>query len=124
MILHLAFGLSSLGAGQALVRKPSGENLTFETEWLRRSPFRDYRVPGLFMVFVIAPLNLLSLRAQGRRGAEAPYLSIVSGLVLVVWLGIQTAIIGYRHWSQLVWMVLFPLTGVLGLVQLRQRPRG
>ena len=121
ILLHLVLVLTALGAGQALARRPSGEDLAFETDWLEGSPFRDYRIPGLFMVLVIAPANLLALAGQvGRKGA-APYLSVGCGALLVGWLVIQTAIIGYRHWSQLIWAVIFPLTGVLGLVQMGRR---
>jgi hypothetical protein len=119
--LHLLLGIAALGAGQALVRRPSGADLTFSIGWLERSPFPDYRIPGLVMVLVIAPMQLLAFWSQLRGRAEAPALSMTGGVFLVLWLILQTAIIGYRHWSQLIWAILFPLTAVLGFMQGNQR---
>jgi hypothetical protein len=119
--LHLVLGLMAAGAGQALARKPSGEDLRFETGWLKRSPFPDYRIPGLFMVLVIAPGNLVSFWSQVRCQPHASYLSMANGLLLIVWLIIQTAILGFRHPTQLIWAVLFPMTALLGFLQQRQQ---
>ena len=121
ILLHLVIGASAIGAGQALVLKPSGEALTFETEWLENSPFPDYRVPGLFLLLVIAPTNLISAVAQIKKHRSAPLLSTGNGTLLVLWVSIQTVIIGFQHWSQTIWFVLFPLTTVLGFMQLRQK---
>jgi hypothetical protein len=121
VFLHLLLGLSAIAAGQALALKPTGEALSFETDWLKGSPFADYRVPGLFLALVIGGANLAAMVAQWRRLAVAPLLSLGTGLLLVTWLAIQTSIIGYKHWSQLIWGVVFPLVAVLGLVQLRTR---
>ena len=123
ILIHLLIGLSAIGAGQALAREPDGEALAFKTEWLKDSPFRDYRIPGLFLILVIAPTNLSSARSQLRRDNAAPYLSTVSGSILTLWIIIQTSIIGFRHWSQAIWAILFPATMLLGLLQLTKRNR-
>ncbi len=115
--LHLAIGLSAIGAGRALARDPSGKTLGFDVAWLRGSPFRDYRVPGLFLGTVIASANLGSALAAWRRWAGAPLASTATGLLLVKWVVIQTAIIGLRHPSQGIWLVTFPLVAILGLVE-------
>ncbi|MCC6238532.1 MAG: hypothetical protein IT299_13300 [Dehalococcoidia bacterium] len=119
--LHLVIGVSALGAGQALTRDPSGRTLGFEVAWLRGSPFRDYRVPGLFLMLVISGANLKSAFAQWRRWRVAPLASMATGALLVTWVAIQTAIIGLRHPSQGIWLVVFPLVAILGLVEQTQR---
>jgi hypothetical protein len=119
LVLHAVLGLSAIGAGQALVRKPDGRYLRFDTAWLKRSPFPDYRLPGLFLMGVIGSGNLAAAVAQWRRGPLAAPLSVANGFLLVVWLTIQTAIIGYRHWSQLIWAVVFPAVALLAALQLR-----
>ena len=118
ILLHVVIGLSAVGAGQALAREPSGAALSFETEWLSGSPFPDYRLPGLFLVFVIAPTNLVSATLQWRRSYYAPLVTTGTGTILVLWLSIQTLIIGLQHWSQALWAILFAVTAALGLWQL------
>jgi hypothetical protein len=117
ILLHAVIGVSAVGAGQALALKPSGEALTFKTEWLEGSPFSDYRIPGLFLLFVIAPTNLLSALFQLKRWRAAAPFSFGCGAILLVWSTVQWLSIGYRHWSQPVWYVLFAMTTALGAVQ-------
>ncbi len=115
--LHVAIGISAIGAGQALARDPSGKALGFDTVWLRGSPFRDYRVPGLFLALIISSANLTSAFGQWRGSRFAPLESTATGVLLVAWVAIQTAILGVRHWSQAIWFVLFPLVALLGIAE-------
>jgi hypothetical protein len=121
--LHLIVGLSAIGAGLVLAREPSGETLTFKREWLEGSPFSDYRIPGIFLLLVIAPMNLISAITQTKKHKAAPALTTLSGVVLILWIAIQTAIIGFRHWSQGLWAVIFSLIAMLGFGQLIRRDR-
>lgn len=121
--LHAFLGVGAIGAGQALARDPSGRTMTFEESWLEGSPFENYRVPGLFLLGVIAPANLVSAVALGRHARGGPALSAATGLLLVVWLTIQTAIIGVRHWSQAIWWVMFPLVAALGAIEMSRARR-
>jgi len=118
-LLHAIIGVGALAAGPALAWKPSGEGLTFDTEWLRGSPFRDYRVPGLFLALVIAPLHLGAALALVRRSTIAPSVSMVAGAVLMPWSLVQVIAIGVRHWTQPAWYTLFTLTFGLALSQWR-----
>lgn len=117
MALHAFLGVGAIGAGQALVRDPSGHTMTFKTGWLEGSPFHSYRIPGLFLVGVIAQANLASAFALGRHARGGPLVSAATGLLLVTWLTIQTAIIGVRHWTQAIWWVMFPLVAALGAIE-------
>lgn len=105
--LHTVLGLAAVAAGQAFVRQPSGTALGMSEQWLQGSPFPDYRIPGLFLAVVIGGANLVSAFLLWRRHPLAPLTSLATGLLMVVWVAIQTAIIGFRHWSQAVWWVTF-----------------
>ena len=121
ILLHAFLAVGAIAAGQAFARHPDGHDLAMDTRWLQGSPFRDFRIPGLFLALVIAPANLASALLLWRRHRGGPPLALATGLLLVVWLAIQTAIIGVRHWSQAVWWLLFPLVALLGWLQLRDR---
>ena len=113
--LHAVIGIAAIGAGQAFVRDPSGGALGMSTEWLERSPFPEFRVPGLFLAVVISGTNLMSALALYRRHPLAPPASFATGLLLVAWIAIQTAIIGFRHWSQALWWFTFVFVTTLAL---------
>lgn len=121
ILLHAVLGVAAIAAGQAFARRPSGRDLGMDARWLEGSPFPDFRIPGLFLLLVIAPANLLSALLLLRRHRGGPPLSLATGLLLVVWLAIQTAILGFRDRSQAIWWLLFPLVAVLGAAQLRAR---
>lgn len=114
--LHIFLGIGAIAAGQALVRDPTGRALGMSLEYLAGSPFPDFRVPGIFLAVVIGTANLVSAAALWRRHRLSPLLSLSTGLLLVVWVVIQTAIIGYRHWTQFIWWVMFPLVAILAAV--------
>ena len=111
--LHTVLGVAAVGAGQAFVRVPSGAPLGMTTEWLEGSPFPDFRFPGLFLAIVIGGANSLTAVLLWRRHPGSPFASLGTGLLLVIWVAIQTAIIGFRHWSQGIWWVTFVLVAVL-----------
>jgi hypothetical protein len=120
IILHALLGVAAVGAGQAFVRDPTGTALGMSTRWLKPSPFRDFCIPGLFLVLVIGGTNLLSafLLWQGHK-RSAP-VGLATGMLLVAWVGVQTVIIGFRHWSQGIWWATFSLVMVLAARLVRQ----
>lgn len=105
--LHVILGISAVGAGGAFVRDTSGAALGMTADWLGGSPFRDYLIPGLFLTLVIGGANLGSAFLLWRRHPAAPVASLLTGILLLMWVGVQTAIIGFRHWSQAIWWVTF-----------------
>jgi hypothetical protein len=122
--LHAFLGVSAVGAGLAFVLVPSGAALGMSVSSLANSPFRDYLIPGLFLAAVIGGANLLSAVVLWRRHTLAPRMSLATGLLLVVWVAIQTAIIGFQDWSQGIWWVTFTLVALLGgLLTRREAPR-
>jgi hypothetical protein len=126
IVLHSVLGMAAIAAGQAFVRDPSGHALGMEPDYLDGSPFPDFRFPGLFLAVVIGGTNIISAFALFRRSPFAPYVSLITGLLLVAWIGVQTAIIGFRHWSQAIWWVTFALVALIGslLVHRAEAERG
>lgn len=69
-------------------------------EWLAGSPFSDYFIPSLILfvlvggVLLVAALAVIGRRQSGRVSALA------AGAVLLVWIAVQVAVIGYVSWMQ------------------------
>lgn len=89
-------GVSGVAGGVGLVMDPTGEALGIPLEWLAGSPFGSYRVPGavLLTVLGIGPLVVALAAWRGRSWAWTGALLV--GLGLLVWLGVQVAVVGYR----------------------------
>ncbi len=113
--LHVLIGLMAVASGQELARHPLENGLALDPALLEGSPFPDFFIPGLFLGIVIAGSNLASAAALALRRQWAPLASAGTGGLLVAWVLIQTTIIGWAHWSQAIWFVLFPTVAVLAL---------
>jgi len=107
ILTHAVLGIAAVAAGQAFVRDPSGRTLGMSPDYLDGSPFPDFRVPGLFLAVVIGTANFASAFALWRGARRAALLSLATGALLLAWIAIQTAIVGFRHWSQALWWLIF-----------------
>jgi len=69
-------------------------------EWLRGSPFTDYFVPSLILVVVVGGSFLLATVAVFARWRQDRLLAIVAAAIVLGWLAVEAAIIGYVSWMQ------------------------
>jgi hypothetical protein len=69
-------------------------------EWLEGSPFHTYTVPSLFLLCVIGGGMVLASAAWLLRRPSAPWLSLGMGVVLMLWIVAQVAIITLNSWLQ------------------------
>lgn len=70
------------------------------TEWLEGSPFRTYFVPSLILFFVVGGSFGVAAIAVLFRRTFAGLSAYVAGVVAIMWIGTQVAIIGYVSWLQ------------------------
>jgi hypothetical protein len=79
------------GAWYALAGAPN-----VPTEWLRGTPFRDYRIPGAILGVAVGGTHAAATAALVRRTPHAQQLSTAAAGTLAVWTTAQLAMIGYR----------------------------
>jgi hypothetical protein len=102
-------GIGALAGGIALVTKPDGGNMGFDTGILADSPFEDFLWPGLILGGVFG-VGSLAVAAMGlRRHPLAPFLAFGIGCAQMIWIVVQLSII--RELS-----FLHPLMFATGLV--------
>lgn len=109
--IESAVGISALFGGYGLVK--DAEGLGIPESWLRGSPFDTYRVPGLFLFIVIGGGMLMAALLAWRRSPLARPAAALMGAILLAWLAIETAIIGFRTWQQ---YILLAITGACGVM--------
>lgn len=110
--------------GALLMASPSGDRLHMTTDQLQDSPFHDFFIPGLILLLFNGVLPTVAgigmLRQRPRRPLPgfpllkkrhwAWSLALISGLGLVIWIGVQIAMLGY--WKD------FPIQAVYGILGL------
>jgi hypothetical protein len=77
------------------------------TEWLQGSPFPDYFVPSLILLIVVGGSFVVAAFAVFAGLRRARLAAFAAGLIVLGWLAVQLAIIGFVSWMQ-------PTTGVAG----------
>jgi hypothetical protein len=78
-------------------------------EWLEGSPFDDYFIPGLVLFVVVGGSFLAAAIAVFAKLHMAPTAAFAAGGIVLGWLAVETAIVGYVSWMQ-------PATTIGGLL--------
>ncbi|PZU40377.1 MAG: hypothetical protein DI573_04345 [Microbacterium sp.] len=87
-----------------------GGGIGIPLEWIEGSVFSSYFWPGVILGVVVGGSQALALTAQRRRFALAWGLHAAAGLIMMIWIFVEIAIM-------LVWSPLHGIYFVTGLVQ-------
>ena len=69
-------------------------------ELLTDSPFTNYFIPSLILFVCVGGSTLFSSIAVFRKSKFATKAAYLSSLLIIIWLAVQVAIIGYVSWMQ------------------------
>ncbi|HCY77519.1 MAG TPA: hypothetical protein DHV28_16510 [Ignavibacteriales bacterium] len=70
------------------------------TEWLEGSPFQNYFIPSLILFVGVGGSALVAAILVFRQHNVASKAAFICVLIVLVWLIVQVAIIGYVSWMQ------------------------
>jgi hypothetical protein len=105
-LLQLFIAISGIAGGFGLVLEPSGANIGITTVQLARSPFQDYLVPGLTLLFVIGVGNLIASASSFLRYRYTGELGVFFGGFLAFWIIVQVVWLGLVSWLQPFYFLL------------------
>jgi hypothetical protein len=91
LALDGAVALTAIPGGVALA--VGAEDRRYPTEWLRRTPFRTYRVPGVLLSGLVGGSAALASVQVLRRGDAGAGWSVPAGVVLVGWIGAEMVLL-------------------------------
>jgi hypothetical protein len=100
--IELIVGCSAVAGGVALVKG----GIRMPIQWLSRTPFDSYIMPGLILFFIVGGSHLAAAYAILARCQSARSASLLAGMILTIWLIAQIAMIGYTSWMQLLFFIL------------------
>lgn len=97
-------------------------------KWLDSTPFDSWLIPGLILLVAVGGSMVAAVWTMWRRPEKGASASLLAGLVLLVWIIVETAMLGYISWMQPATLAAALLVLALAL-RLRQRastlrPRG
>ena len=82
-------GVGALAGGIALMTRPDGSNMGFDTAILAGSPFPDFLVPGLILGGVFGVGSLVVAMMGLRHDPMAPFLAFGIGGAQMIWIAVQ-----------------------------------
>jgi hypothetical protein len=107
--LETVAAVSAVGGGIGLI---AGNAIGMPADWLAATPFSSWRVPGVLLLLVVAvPMGVAELR----RSSLAPLLSLIAGVLQVLWIIAQWVVTGRFHWLQPTMLVVGAAVTVLAL---------
>ena len=117
----LAFGaLNAFGGGYYGMSGAEG----VPKEWLEGTPFDDYFIPSLILFLVVGGSFLAAAIAVFADLRVARAAALIAGAVVLAWLTVETAMIGYVSWMQPVTAIGALLVLALAWLLRREVPRG
>lgn len=124
-VVQLITGLLALPAGVSLVLDPSGSGIGFDSSLLASTPFKDYLLPGLLMLFGNGLCHILGALVSLKLHRYSGMLGIALGFCLIMWVIIQVYYVGILHGLQHIFVVLGLAEILLGyaLVEMKVNKR-
>jgi hypothetical protein len=118
--LELATALTAIPVGWMLMTDPSGGGIGLPSAWIEGSPFGSYLIPGFYLfamngigMVIVAGLTVM-------RHWSAPWLTGALGVGLIVWIGVQLAIMPETMWLQWTFLAVGIVLGFVALFWLRR----
>jgi len=110
--LETVAAVSAVAGGIGLVARNA---IGMPGDWLAATPFSSWLVPGVLLLLVVAvPMGVAAV-AELRRSSLAPSLSLIAGVLQVLWIIAQWVVIGRFHWLQPTMLVVGAAVTVLAL---------
>ncbi len=108
----LAFGaLNAFGGGYYGLAGAKG----VPTQWLAGSPFTSYFIPSLILFVIVGGSLLAASVAVFAAWRWASRMTVAAALIVLGWITVQIAIIGFVSWLQ-------PVTAITGVILLGLAP--
>lgn len=104
--LQVFVGMGALSGGIPMLLSPTGANSGLNIDALQDTPFNNFFIPGLILVFVIGLVSLLGSYFSLKEKNAATLLGIITGLILAIWTVTQIFFIGFSSWLQALFLLI------------------
>ncbi|SMO89944.1 hypothetical protein SAMN06265218_12131 [Fodinibius sediminis] len=115
-LLTLLFFQSASGlyGGGALILDTTGNFLQLPTALLEGTPFQDFLIPGIILFTVLGIFPLIVFVGLWRRKMWAWLGAVMVSIALIIWIGVEIAMIGYASEPPL--QLIYGLVGIALLI--------
>ena len=100
--LLLFNGIGALYGGWSLMAYPDGSDLQMPIEWLERTPFSDFLIPGIILFIANGLCSIFVFAMLLFNHKKASWLVMAQGVILVGWIVVQILLVQKYHPLQLI----------------------
>jgi hypothetical protein len=122
MLFLLILSLNALIGGGSMILSPADSLLQLNPEWIERTPFKSYLIPGIILFLFLGVLPAFAFAGLAIKSPEPKpcrinifrnmrwgwALSLYSGIVTVIWITVQQLLTDY--------FILQPIINGLGIL--------
>lgn len=119
--IQVFIGIGAIGGGFMLVKDASGNALGVPMSFIEGSPFRDFLIPGIFLLAVNGVGSMIGACFSFTKRQYAQEIAIALGAILVSWIVIQVIIIDSIGWLHILYFILGVIELGIGLYIRRHR---
>lgn len=113
-LLQLFICIGAVPAAIGFIVKPDGSSLGMSVSLLKESPFEDFLIPGIVLLFLIGFGSIFGSFLSFKQHRFSGKLTIILGFVLIIWISAQVYWIGSVSWLQPVFFVIGVIEIFLG----------
>ncbi len=100
--LLLFNGIGALYGGWSLMAYPDGSDLQMPIEWLERTPFSDFLIPGIILFIANGLCSIFVFAMLLFNHKKASWLVMAQGVILMGWIVVQILLVQKYHPLQLI----------------------
>jgi hypothetical protein len=120
VILLSIVAITAVAGGGMLLSAPDGSSLNLSLGLLTYSPFRNYFIPGLILLFIVGGSHWLALFLLIKKSEAALKFSVYAGVIICGWIIAQALIFSIQHWLQFVYLLMGTLIILLSFQLLKK----
>lgn len=113
-LIHLFVGVGAIPAGIVFILEPDGSLLGMTVHLLESAPFQTYLLPGIVLLFVIGCGSIIGSFLSFKKLSHAGTFTILTGIVLMIWIVAQVFWIGGGSLLQPIFFLLGAIEVFLG----------
>lgn len=102
-----------------LIDDPSGDSLSMKLEWLERTVFPDFLIPGIILFLFVGLGNVLGFWLTFKKKNNRSKFGSIFGLILMIWIIAQIAFIGYKDFLQPLYFTSGLFQAIIGIAVVR-----
>jgi len=97
IILLLVVGTGALSDGYSFMMEPSGVGIGLTADYIQKSPFSNFLIPGIVLFFLIGVFNIIASILAFSKAWHHEDLIFLQGIILMGWISVQVLLVRDIH---------------------------